>query len=157
MSGATPPSPARPFPAPLPPALRPLAEAPAAALVARLRAAEAGVTVNSLWVLGWFGGYEKLGMARRVMRDVHGLDIDATPDAVAYAGDSINDGPMFAHSRTSVGVSTVVDFLPELPKAPAWITRGPGGDGFVELADALLAARRHARPSSGATPRRRPS
>ncbi|CCC99226.1 hypothetical protein [Azospirillum baldaniorum] len=48
---------------------------------------------------------------------------------------------MFAHFPLSVGVSTVADILPELPAPPAWITRGPGGDGFVELADALLAAR----------------
>lgn len=111
------------------------------ALVRHFRNAGAEVTVNSLWVLGWFGGYDKLGMARRVMREVHGLDIDAAPETVAYAGDSVNDAPMFAHFPTSVGVSTVIDFLSDIPRPPAWITRGPGGDGFVELADALLAAR----------------
>lgn len=111
------------------------------ALVRHFRNAGAEVTVNSLWVLGWFGGYDKLGMARRVMREVHGLDIDAAPEAVAYAGDSVNDAPMFAHFPTSVGVSTVIDFLSDIPRPPAWITHGPGGDGFVELADALLAAR----------------
>lgn len=118
------------------------------ALVRHFKAAGAEVTVNSLWVLGWFGGYDKLGMARRVMRDIHGLDIDATPDAVAYAGDSVNDAPMFAHFPTSVGVSTVIDFLSDIPRPPAWITRGPGGDGFVELADALLAARDRQEPRS---------
>ncbi|MGA1861146.1 HAD hydrolase family protein [Azospirillum sp. 11R-A] len=122
------------FRAPSDPALR-------TALVRHFRNAGAEVTVNSLWVLGWFGGYDKLGMARRVMREVHGLDIDAVPEAVAYAGDSVNDAPMFAHFPTSVGVSTVIDFLSDIPRPPAWITRGPGGDGFVELADALLAAR----------------
>ncbi|WP_455173967.1 HAD family hydrolase [Azospirillum largimobile] len=132
------------FRAPADPGLR-------AALVRCFRAAGADVTVNSLWVLGWFGGYDKLGMARRVMCEVYGLDIDAMPDAVAYAGDSINDAPMFAHFPTSVGVSTVIDFLSDIPRPPAWITRGPGGDGFVELADALLAAR--ARPSPIQEPR----
>lgn len=112
-----------------------------AALVRRIRSAGAEATVNSLWVLGWFGGCDKLAMARRVMRDVHGLDIDGAPEAVAYAGDSVNDAPMFAHFPTSVGVSTVVEVLPDIPRPPAWITRGPGGEGFVELADALLAAR----------------
>jgi len=112
-----------------------------AALVGRIRSAGAEATVNSLWALGWFGGYDKLAMARRVMRDIHGLDIDRTPEAVAYAGDSVNDAPMFAHFPTSVGVSTVVDVLSDIPRPPAWITRGPGGEGFVELADALLAAR----------------
>lgn len=112
-----------------------------AALIERFRGAGADVTVNSLWVLGWFGGYDKLSAARRVMAASFGLDIDAEADAVAFAGDSLNDAPMFGFFRTSVGVSTVVDYLPDLPKPPAWITQGPGGDGFVELAEALLRAR----------------
>lgn len=112
-----------------------------AALIERFRSAGADVTVNSLWVLGWFGGYDKLSAARRVMAAAYGLDIDAEPDAVAYAGDSLNDAPMFGFFPTSVGVSTVADYLADLPKPPAWITEGPGGDGFVELAEALLRAR----------------
>lgn len=111
------------------------------ALIGRFRSAGADVTVNSLWVLGWFGGYDKLSAARRMMTESYGLDIDAEPDAVAYAGDSINDAPMFGFFPTSIGVSTVVEYLPDLPKPPAWITEGPGGDGFVELAEALLRAR----------------
>lgn len=110
-----------------------------AALIERFRAAGADVTVNSLWVLGWFGGYDKRTMARRVMAETYGLDIDATPEAVAYVGDSTNDAPMFAaFPDTSVGVSTVIDWLDSIATPPAWITQGPGGDGFVELAEALL-------------------
>ncbi|CCC99225.1 protein of unknown function [Azospirillum baldaniorum] len=45
-----------------------------AALAARFREAGADVTVNSLWVLGWIGGYDKLTMARRVLRETHGLE-----------------------------------------------------------------------------------
>lgn len=117
-----------------------------AALIARCRAAGADVTVNSLWVLGWFGGYDKLSAARRALADlqtptIRGLDIDAARQSIAYAGDSLNDAPMFAFFPVSVGVSTVVEWLPDLPTPPAWITEGPGGDGFVELADALLSAR----------------
>jgi len=26
-----------------------------------------------------------------------------------------------------------------LSKPPAWVTQGPGGDGFVEVADAVIA------------------
>lgn len=109
-----------------------------AALIGRFRTAGADVTVNSLWVLGWFGGYDKLSAARRAMVAAYRLDIDAEPDAVAYAGDSLNDAPMFGFFPTSVGVSTVAEYLPDLPKPPAWITEGPGGGGFVELAEALL-------------------
>lgn len=111
------------------------------ALVEALREAGADVTVNNLWVLAWLGGYDKLSMSRRILADVHGLDIDSHGEAVLYCGDSTNDGPMFAFFRHTVGVSTVREYLPHLAKAPAWITRGPGGAGFVEAADRLLAGR----------------
>ncbi|MGL3211290.1 hypothetical protein [Bradyrhizobium sp. BR 1433] len=48
---------------------------------------------------------------------------------------------MFAFFRHTIGVSTVRDYLAEIPVAPAWIAAGPGGDGFVEAANAVLAAR----------------
>jgi HAD superfamily hydrolase (TIGR01484 family) len=111
------------------------------ALVEALREAGADVTVNNLWVLAWLGGYDKLSMSRRILAEAYGLDIDARREAVLYCGDSINDGPMFEFFRHTVGVSTVRDYLPQLVKAPAWITRGPGGAGFVEAADRLLANR----------------
>lgn len=111
------------------------------ALVAAFRAAGARVTVNSLWVLGWFGDYDKLTMARRVMAEAHGLSIDERGDEILYVGDSTNDAPMFAFFANSAGVSTVTRFLPDLPVPPTWVTRGPGGAGFVEVADAILQAK----------------
>jgi len=47
----------------------------------------------------------------------------------------------FSHFPKSVGVSTVRAYLSDLPKAPAWVTRGAGGAGFVEVADAILRSR----------------
>lgn len=126
---------------------RPEEEALRAALVERFRRAGARVTVNSLWVLGWFGAYDKLAMARRVLAEAHGIDLDGDGweerrAAVLYVGDSTNDAPMFGFFPNSVGVSTVVHHLPEIPTPPSWITQGPGGAGFVEVADAILRARR---------------
>ena len=111
------------------------------AILAILRASGARVTVNNLWVLGWLGDYDKLAMTRRVMMQVYGLDIEVDREAVLYVGDSTNDGPMFSFFRHTVGVSTVIDCLPQIPRPPAWITRGPGGAGFVEVADAVLRSR----------------
>jgi HAD superfamily hydrolase (TIGR01484 family) len=104
------------------------------------RALGADTTLNSIWVLGWFGGFDKLHMARRAMLELYGLDIDHERDAVVYVGDSENDAPMFRHFPLSVGVSTVNEQLHILSARPNWITRGPGGAGFVELTDAILAA-----------------
>jgi len=102
----------------------------------------ADVTVNNLWVLGWLGGYDKLSMARRILAGRYGLDVDADPDAVLYVGDSTNDAPMFGFFRHTVGVSTVTRYLADIPTPPRWITSGPGGDGFVEVADAVISSRK---------------
>jgi HAD superfamily hydrolase (TIGR01484 family) len=112
-----------------------------AQILSALREAGADATVNNIWVLGWLGGYDKLAMARRVLRRVYDLDIETDGDRVIYTGDSTNDAPMFAHFKHSVGVSTVRDFLSEIPTPPAWITQGPGGAGFVEAAEAVIRSR----------------
>jgi len=118
-----------------------------AAIVTALRAAGADVSVNNLWILGWIGGYDKLAMTRRIMADQYEVDVEAERDAILYVGDSTNDAPMFRFFRHTVGVSTVVQFLPEIPVPPAWITIGPGGDGFVEAANAVIAGRAAPRES----------
>ena len=107
-------------------------------IVAALKAAGADATVNNLWVLGWLGGYDKLSMSLRVLAGSFGITPEDAAKVVAYSGDSTNDAPMFGFFGHTVGVSTVVDYLPELPVAPRWITRGPGGAGFVEFAEAIL-------------------
>ena len=111
------------------------------AIIATLQAAGAEVTVNNLWILAWLGRYDKLAMTRRVLAKTYGLDIDAERGAVLYSGDSTNDAPMFGFFEHTVGVSTVRKYLHEIPVPPRWITVGPGGDGFVEAADAVIAAR----------------
>jgi len=111
-------------------------------ILAALKAAGTDATVNNLWVLGWLGGYDKLTMARRILQQAFDLDIDAEPEAVLYCGDSANDAPMFQFFRHTVGVSTVRNCLGEIPVAPRWVTQGPGGAGFVEAANAVLAGRK---------------
>ncbi|MEN0613724.1 HAD-IIB family hydrolase [Klebsiella indica] len=103
--------------------------------------AGAATTVNNLWILGWLGKYDKLSMARRILRDFYALDIDFDRSAILYSGDSTNDAPMFSFFEHTVGVSTVTDYLDQIPQPPQWITCGPGGAGFVEIADAIIASR----------------
>lgn len=112
-----------------------------ARIVEALKQAGADATINNLWVLGWVGGYDKLTMSLRVLADTYGIDAESGRELVAYSGDSTNDAPMFAFFKHTVGVSTVTDYLPQLPVPPRWITRGPGGTGFVEFANAVLQSR----------------
>ncbi|MGA2638006.1 hypothetical protein [Methylocella sp.] len=51
------------------------------------------------------------------------------------------DAPMFGFFRHTVGVSTVTRYLSSIPLAPRWIAADPGGAGFVEAADAVIASR----------------
>ncbi|KAF1042814.1 MAG: Mannosyl-3-phosphoglycerate phosphatase [Herbaspirillum frisingense] len=110
-------------------------------LAAAMREAGLDVTVNNLWVLGWIGGYDKLAAARRVLEQEYAVGDALAQEVLAYSGDSINDAPMFAHYRHTLGVSTIRQCLEQLPKAPAWISDGPGGAGFIEFAHAILADR----------------
>ena len=107
-------------------------------IVYLLRTSGARTTINSLWILGWLGGFDKLAMTRRLMAEVFALDIEAERQAFLYVGDSLNDEPMFGFFENSVGVSTVTRVLGSMSVPPRWITRGPGGTGFNEIAGALL-------------------
>jgi HAD superfamily hydrolase (TIGR01484 family) len=109
-------------------------------MVAALHEAGANVAINNLWIICWLGGFDKLAMTRRVTNEFYGVNIEAERDSILYCGDSGNDAPMFAFFRHTVGVSTVRNHLSEIPILPNWITKGPGGDGFVEAADAVIAS-----------------
>lgn len=110
-------------------------------ILATLVEADADVTVNNLWILGWLGGYDKLSMALRVLQKFYGIDNNFGYAGILYSGDSANDAPMFSFFKHTVGVSTVTSYLDQIPKAPRWVTRGPGGEGFIEMVDAVLASR----------------
>lgn len=106
---------------------------------------EAGMTakVSSIHVNGWFGDYDKLGMARRWLREHHGIDIDEPAERrrCVFVGDSPNDAPMFGFFPLSVGVANVRQFGARLAQWPAYVTPSEGGAGFAELARHLLARR----------------
>jgi 3-deoxy-D-manno-octulosonate 8-phosphate phosphatase KdsC-like HAD superfamily phosphatase len=104
---------------------------------------EAGATakVSSIHVNGWFGSYDKLGMTRLLLQECFAIDLDARREDFVFAGDSPNDAPMFAFFPNAVGVANVAAFADRLAALPAYVTPSRCGAGFVELADALLAAR----------------
>jgi len=105
--------------------------------------AEAGATakVSSIHVNGWFGRYDKLTMTRTLMDEAFGVDLETERARFVFAGDSPNDAPMFAFFPNAVGVANLRNFLDRLESAPAYLTRAAAGTGFVELAEAILAAR----------------
>jgi HAD superfamily hydrolase (TIGR01484 family) len=103
-----------------------------------LRTGGARTTINSMWILGWMGDFDKLAMTRLMMSQLFDIDIEAERQKFLYVGDSLNDEPMFGFFPNSVGVSTVTQSLSRMSAPPRWVTRGPGGSGFNEVAQALL-------------------
>jgi HAD superfamily hydrolase (TIGR01484 family) len=119
----------------------PLPRAEVDRIVALFETAGATAKVSSIHVNGWFGSYDKLGMTRIMLRECFGIDLDAARDTFVFAGDSPNDSPMFGFFPHAVGVANVRDFEDRLTAKPAYVTPSRCGAGFVELADALIAAR----------------
>lgn len=112
-----------------------------ARIVAFFERAGATAMVSSIHVNGWFGTYDKLGMTKILMRECFGIDLDADKERFVFVGDSPNDAPMFAYFPHSVGVANIGDFEGALGAEPAYVCNERCGQGFVELADALLADR----------------
>lgn len=110
-------------------------------IVGLYRAAGAAATLNSLWALAWFGGFDKLAMIRRVLGRDFGVTETEMAEKAIYVGDSLNDEPQFGFFRHSVGVANVRCWLGRMDRHSAYVTDREGGAGFVELAERLLAAR----------------
>lgn len=102
--------------------------------------------ISSIHVNGWFGQFDKLSMIRRFARERLALDLDGEAHRSAvYVGDSPNDCPAFSAFERSVGVANVLEHPLELDPPPAYVTRAARGEGFVELAQHVLAAARNLR------------
>ncbi len=112
-----------------------------ARIVAIMQAEGLTAKVSSIHVNGWFGGYDKLSTARLALAEDFGVDLDREREAFVFAGDSPNDQPMFAHFPNAVGVANVREMADLMRELPAWVTPSACSAGFVELAEALLAAR----------------
>jgi HAD superfamily hydrolase (TIGR01484 family) len=122
----------------------PLPRAEVRRIVAIFEAHGAHAKASSIHVNGWFGDYDKLTTSRLMMRELFGVDLEAERGLYVFAGDSPNDAPMFGFFPNAVGMANVGDFVADIDHLPRWITAARSGAGFVELAQALIAARRRA-------------
>jgi hypothetical protein len=106
-----------------------------------MRAAGLNAKISSIHVNGWFGGYDKLAMARLLFAECFATDLDAANAQFAYAGDSPNDAPMFAFFVNSIGVANVARFAGHMTAQPKYVARAEAGMGFAEIAAQLLGGR----------------
>ena len=109
----------------------------AAEKVKEIAMAEGAVAkISSIHVNVWMGDYDKLSMAERFLRERFGWQGDLAE--VVFAGDSPNDEPMFARFPLSCAVANIHNFLRLIKSPPAFVAEKEGGEGFAEIADALL-------------------
>lgn len=96
-------------------------------------------TLSSIHIHGWWGDYDKLTTSRRCVAERFGRPL--TQDRWLYVGDAPNDAPMFAWFPLAIGVANVMDMIEAIDPPPAYVTKGRSAEGFLEMAERLLAAR----------------
>ena len=112
-----------------------------AQVVDLMRAAGLTATVSSIHINGWIGTHSKWTGAQWMLQRLFGRPLDAEVDRWVYVGDSTNDQPMFERFPHAVGVANLRRFAADLQHWPAWITQAERGEGFAELARAVVADR----------------
>lgn len=108
----------------------------AAAALARERGAR--VVRSSIQLHISLDGDDKATGALHFLRTVCGVEPRSALDRFAFVGDSENDAPGFAAFRHSFAVANLSGRLSLLPR---FIASRPMGEGFREIASALLEAR----------------
>jgi HAD superfamily hydrolase (TIGR01484 family) len=100
--------------------------------------------LSSIHVNTWFGNYDKRsGFEHWLKSGAPGLSLKTAPLMTEwlFIGDSPNDEPMFEAFDYTVGVANLTQYLSRLKHAPRWITQSESGQGFVEMAAAVISAR----------------
>ena len=111
------------------------------ALARTIERGGARVLVSSVHAHAVPGAWDKAVGVQRAVADALDRELTAELDRWVFAGDSGNDAAAFASFEKTVGVANVREHLDRLPVPPRWITRAARGEGFTELARALLHAR----------------
>ncbi|CAM5786974.1 HAD family hydrolase [Castellaniella caeni] len=113
-------------------------------LIDTFQAAGAHARASSIHVNAWFGEHDKATMARQVLEQDFAITTDRAA-RVLFIGDAPNDETMFGETALTFGVANIRPHLASMAHTPRWVCEAAYGDGFVEMADYVLAARAGAR------------
>lgn len=111
------------------------------AAVERLIAdAGARTTRSSVHLHATFDPDDKATGVVRFLRERFGEDPGSALVRYAFVGDSGNDAACFSAFRTTFGVANVRAHVGRLSVPPRYVSSAPMGEGFSQIADALLRA-----------------
>jgi len=117
-------------------------------LVAReIDRAGARSTQSSVHLHATFDVDDKATGAVRFCDRRFGVEPGAARVRFAFAGDSGNDAACFSAFRTTFGVANVRPSLGRLSLTPRYVATRPMGEGFAEIASAILAGRHPPAPA----------
>lgn len=122
--------------------IQPLPATSIATLIDTFRGAGAHARASSIHVNAWFGEHDKAPTAQQVLQQDFGLAAAEQSRRCLFIGDAPNDESMFRTFPLSVGVANISPHLQQLAHGPRWLCDGSHFDGFVEMAERLLASRR---------------
>ncbi|WP_394823425.1 HAD hydrolase family protein [Pendulispora albinea] len=111
------------------------------AIAAIIVAEGARTTRSSVHLHATFDTDDKASGAVRFLREYFGEDTGRALVSYAFAGDSGNDAACFAAFRNTFGVANVVPYLGKLTILPRFVAQKAMGEGFAEIARALLSYR----------------
>mgnify|MGYP000283008110 CR=1 FL=1 len=96
-------------------------------------------SVSSIHINTWVAQNSKRAMCERVVQQYFKQPISELPDQLIYSGDSPNDQEMFSTVKLSVGVANILAVKDQLKTLPTYLTTGSHGQGFDQIAAAILA------------------
>jgi HAD superfamily hydrolase (TIGR01484 family) len=112
------------------------------AIEAVARSFGARTTRSSVHLHASFDADDKASGAVRFIVENFKCDAGAALARYAFVGDSSNDSACFSAFRNTFGVANVRAYAPRLPVTPKFVASKEMGEGFAEVASALLAARK---------------
>ena len=113
--------------------------------VARIRAAivsaGARTTQSSVHLHATFDADDKASGVIRFLGEAFGEDATVARGRYVFLGDSGNDAACFAAFATTVGVANVRSYAGKMSVPPKYVATKLMGEGFAEIADAILGLR----------------
>lgn len=121
--------------------IAPLAGDQVASIIEMFRHAGARARASSIHVNAWFGNHDKATMAAQLLNEDFKLSAKEQAQRVLFIGDAPNDESLFHGYPLSVGVANIKQHLTRMAYGPRWLCDASHGEGFVEMANRLLAIR----------------